>query len=134
MMPNQAFCKTGNVIISSDPKHSLITATFHSFLSIIPFKNFIVNKNYKQFEEKATIVGQFEIIAKWMWERNKGIMEPTGLVKMMAKRLKSPKTAEPSGFIGYILVTLERQLAIYNQGSNETFRKLFANTLIQQFH
>jgi hypothetical protein len=68
-----------------------------------------------------------------MWSQVKGQIIPRELVSMMKGKMASQRHNTPAKFMGYVLTSLYRSIAVYHPECLATFDKLFTNTLTQTY-
>jgi hypothetical protein len=133
MRPCETYSKLGLVSIHDTLGQTHLTASVHLLLSIVPFKNFLVNKEYSKYEIKPTVVTFLENLAKSMWSRNSGSLEPRGLLKYLARKAKSNRCQTGASMIRRIMMELETKVTEFSNGANPTFDKLFGIPLRQYY-
>jgi hypothetical protein len=128
MMPNPDFSKKSCVSLATEPEYSYITAGTHLLLSFIQFKNFLINKEFSRFEsEEPTFVTRVEALAKKMWSKDTGALNPQGLISYAMSKATSPDQHTPEFFIMNCLSEMGQMIFTYNFGTSSTFTKLLSN-------
>jgi hypothetical protein len=130
IMPNPTYSLKGVVSLKCEVGDTWITSGIHLLLSMVQFKNFLVNKEFGRLEEGSGYLDKMECLAKSMWAKEKGTLSPLGLITYVQYRFPSGRRDHfPQTFLIDFLQTFGNKTLIRGTAAlNLTYQKLLANT------